>query len=691
MGVSGFTQRCRDVAAALEGEVFLWVALNTDGPHKPHDAFTYLDATHILRIANPARYEDPSAWMARVTPVLDQWVSVGIPPGALIVQHANEVDTTGVDLMSAWDIGVWSFWAHEYRDVLKARYPNLPLLAPPYTCVNTQYLTAEYVAPYEGVAVHCYWEKDNPGWRQGLDGGAAWEHALFGKPIWITEVGSNPQSAEEILAWAGEVNVPAVQGACIFIADGAASRWPQYDLTPEIAGAIRTGLVAQPQPDPPPAPPPHPTNSPLRFKGRSGSALAQMIVDGSNGGTSPFLDLVPDIIAVCAEWNLDEAAMIAWTTSENNNATNISDTLLAAHNGAGIKYVGQPRAHDGSQYRPPVLAPASEGSAPYCVFDSWADFFWTLARNIVTLLPDAYEAGDLNRIAWYYTTGRDDTSGGKHLKQRLYDQFSAYPNDGPTPSPQPAPTPNFTDLDNRMAEEAMRHVGETRMGPGEPLDDGNGSHSMANWCEAGAETVAAIVTGVRFRFPSAYVHYRSLLAGGHIDSDPDSAQPGEFDFWGPYGGDGHITIRGTDGLTYGTSVVPDVWIGRPVNYYGSYLGHAVSEAVLQVAADWQPKEDTDVIPNVTNAWDDGLLQAVWQSLKAPIYNPKTKKWGAAKTIVYNPQAGFFHEWVQRLRASQAIGVPCTQEVDWGDGRVTQTFTSGRMFEFNRNDGSLSVK
>src|SRR5262249_15195719 len=136
---------------------------------------------------------------------------------------------------------------------------------------------------------------------------------------------------------------------------------------------------------------------------------AAVHIGSAQGVDSPFLahDVYDAMIAATRDQGLAPYVLLAWLRSENRMATDISDRLLHAHNAAGIKYVGQGRATSGADAVPPVLAPASEGSAPYCVFATWGDFFWTLARNIKSILPAAFAAGDINRIAWYYTLGTD--------------------------------------------------------------------------------------------------------------------------------------------------------------------------------------------------------------------------------------------------------------------------------------------
>jgi hypothetical protein len=214
-----------------------------------------------------------------------------------------------------------------------------------------------------------------------------------------------------------------------------------YDVTVAKAAAVRAGnITPEPVPVPPSPPTPEPPMTTYGFSAVSEDQFTGMVNDGSlPGTTSPFLTQYSDITGAARQSNLDVRVLLAWTRSENHQATDISDSLLAAHNAAGIYYVGQSRATPGP------LGPAGEGSKPYCNFATWTDFWLTLADNIHYVINT--QGGDLNRGAWYYTLGNAGLAhadaGEVHPKARYYDEYVAnYPPDGSIqPHPPSCPRP----------------------------------------------------------------------------------------------------------------------------------------------------------------------------------------------------------------------------------------------------------
>jgi hypothetical protein len=251
--LSGATTRFHAVASALNAEVFLWMEQN-----RVRDALAYPNATHILRLPNPQPSEGYAAWADRVDGLARSWSTGGIPAGALLFQHANEVDIAGYDLPVPWDIDAWLDHHAGYLYALRNRFPDVACLAPPFTCINTPCMTTDYLRPYQGAATHSYWSEGNPGWRQGRDGGASWRCATeLGVPCYITELNSNPTSTNEILAWASEVDSDLVLGACLFLPDAAGTEFDMYNVTVAQAVEIRAGLHSSP-PVPDLTPPPQP-------------------------------------------------------------------------------------------------------------------------------------------------------------------------------------------------------------------------------------------------------------------------------------------------------------------------------------------------------------------------------------------------------------------------------------------------
>jgi hypothetical protein len=206
--------------------------------------------------------------------------------------------------------------------------------------------------------------------------------------------------------------------------------------------------------------------------------FADMVRDGSvQGMVSPFLAQYTTVTDAARQSNLDVRVLLAWTRSENRQATDISSDLLAAHNAAGIYYVGQSRATAGP------IGPANEGGKPYCSFATWTDFWLTLADNITYVLNVA--GGDLNRAAWYYTRGNPGLAladaGEQHPKATYYRQYlTAYPPEGDSTVANEVYGSDLIAYARTLIGQAFSTI-ET--------DPVNGVHPWAFWCESFAERV----------------------------------------------------------------------------------------------------------------------------------------------------------------------------------------------------------
>jgi murein DD-endopeptidase MepM/ murein hydrolase activator NlpD len=314
-------------------DVCLWLA----DTHAPSDALNYPNSTHILRLLNPQPGEKYATYANRVDHYchLREWYDAPIPRGALIWQIGNEPEQQGYDLPNPWTLIDWFSNHAGYLSEVKSRYPGIGFLATPLTAADTAKTTTAYIAPYEGVSCHAYWAKGNPGWRQKTNGGATWSvFALTGKPIYVTEVNSNPADADEILAWAGEVPSDLVKGACLYIAESDSD--PQYVVTPEMATAVRDGLVP-PQPDPdPPSPQPEPVTEYTRAYDPRGyrplDSRWYPFIAGHNLAEAHAIVAAYDASAKAI--NYDANAMIAQGAVET--AVFTSPRWHNAHNAAGI-------------------------------------------------------------------------------------------------------------------------------------------------------------------------------------------------------------------------------------------------------------------------------------------------------------------------------------------------------------------
>jgi hypothetical protein len=350
--------------------------------------------------------------------------------------------------------------------------------------------------------------------------------------------------------------------------------------------------------------------------------FAAMVRDGSlQGMISPFLAQYQAVTDAARQSNLDVRALLAWTRSENNQATNISDSLLAAHNAAGIYYVGQSRATPGP------LGPASEGSKPYCAFPTWTDFWLTLADNINYVLNVA--GGDLNRAAWYYTRGNPGLAladaGEQHPKATYYRQFlSAYPPEGASTVP-----------DGVYGEDLIAKF-ETQIGHAYSgdYDPRNGNHPWAYYCRAGVESTGrncglSVVARVSALDAQHAAADQGLL---NTTDPPEHGAVVQFDtrFYFPDGHTGYWNadkgqLLGT--LTDGNGVGYKAWGPQTFGYAGWYrLPGVVGERRVVVPA---PPIDSGnlVIPdNPYNTGTDpmhqlgvgGAFRRVWELLPTPL-------------------------------------------------------------------------
>jgi hypothetical protein len=107
---------------------------------------------------------------------------------------------------------------------------------------------------------------------------------------------------------------------------------------------------------------------------------ATIVAQSTGGKPSPFTDPeVRDALLAAAKGsNVDPRLMLDMTRYENNDATNISPSLLAVHNYGGITYDPNVKGELQGPARPP-----NEGGN-YAAFNSAEDFFKALAANLST-------------------------------------------------------------------------------------------------------------------------------------------------------------------------------------------------------------------------------------------------------------------------------------------------------------------
>jgi len=152
---------------------------------------------------------------------------------------------------------------------------------------------------------------------------------------------------------------------------------------------------------------------------------------------------------------------------------------------------------------------------------------------------------------------------------------------------------NTQNLQEKIVSIARQAIGETMMGPGYFLNDGNGTHPIPFWCEAAAETIVFMATGERIRFPSAEAHYQSLLRQGKIHTDI-VAPAGTYVFYHWDGDvDGHITVATGNDTTIGTVITPAQILELPTNHYTGYSGWAWPQEVIDAAKTMTPADPTN--------------------------------------------------------------------------------------------------
>jgi hypothetical protein len=654
----GATDTFYHVADALQASVFCWLE-----NHRPADAMRFTDAVHIVRLPNPQPQESAGGWWSRVAGIANMWMAAPLPADSLLIQPANEPEQQGYDLPTPWTIADWKSRHTDYLGYLLSAHPNARVLAPPFTCANTKALDANYVAPYFGVSTHCYFAKGNPGWRQGIDGGAAWLMATaYGKPVYITELGCNPQDAGEILAWLGEAHdQPLLESMCLFLPDAAGTEFDSYNVTIEMAAAIRAGTIPPPVPDPPPPPEPQPMN-PYAYDGDYAYRTFTRMVAGALSQKNPSVMSRENYLAVHAaakQKDISVATLLGWIVAEN-----VDPDLIAVNNLAGIYYVGQSRATPGP------LGPANEGGKPYCAFATLTDFWATLAVNIETIDPDAWNRGDLRSIARTYTGGAQG-----YAKVDIVDALrdaGAYPHG--TLEDAPAPSSGVTG--EQIAAEALTQLNHVRSGD---YDTRNGDHPWYLWCESFVErvhehcglTVAAAI--------SAADQGRAMEAAGRLHRNDPNAPRGAVHFWdeGFWADGGHTGISLGDGTFVGTVSPEGVGIRSGWQGRAGYMGWAFYPGVGEAIA---PVEEIDML--VETGFDPGILRRQWDG-------PKTKA-AIKKVGSIDPNRAIDDKWIAELKAGRPLGFAISnEEGDPASGRVVRFFANGRITFFTA-DGSVKV-
>lgn len=671
----GATQVFHTVATALAAEAVLWMW--SEGPQDTQPGWT-----NLVRLFTPTVREDATAYAQRVAPIIGKWYASGIPA---IFIPGNEVDLEG-----PWSQDDWEFFLPQYVDVLRRQWSGIVLACPAYSTTGMAMMSLKLVAPFDAICAHSYFPADVPSLIDNEAFGAAWKPALRvagGKPVWITEANSNPTNPAQIAAWLGSLD-SGIAGVTFFISDSGLGHpgFPEYVITVDQAGAIRAAHgspVATPLPRPRlplvnaalnrlVAPLPRVgmalinaainreadatidvSATPFAFDQVAEATYLAMVRDGSiRGRTSPFLThaMYATVMQVAHDRNISARLLLAWTRSENNQATNISDSLLGIHNYAGIKYVGQQHA-----YRSSVFPPPNEGGV-YAGFNTDDDFWYTLAVNIQSILPEDYAQGNLGRIASYYTIGDPDAGAGanKVTFWKEYSDRTTYP--GPGPSVLPDPDPNaFTGITGQtIADTAATYLGMTAF-----IDEGR-SVQASGQCQEFVEVINEQCGVPRNRRPSALEasqFYGPLNAG--------RAPAGAAVYF-----DGRVgSVFGHAGIACGDGTMISALATVRIDSYemwAGYIGWNYYPGVGEGASDMPLPRDAQI--------DDGEIELAWSAFDVPL----------------NPDAAIFLDWKEKVYGQGIpLGVPTKAEQAFDNGgRVLQPFSSGLVAQWTQQDGHV---
>jgi murein DD-endopeptidase MepM/ murein hydrolase activator NlpD len=652
----------------------LWVALvrkpdGTTAPNNVTDALARPSGTHVLRVPTPMPDEHPDDWMRHIVPILDLWVSAGIPPGALIVQPGNEPDTKGVDVPVPWHVDAWLADAHMYRDALKARYPRLPLLAPPLTSIHTPAITGDYLNGYEAAAIHCYFSVDNPGWRQGRDGGAAWRCATdLGVPVYVTEVNSNPTSSDEILAWAHEIDSDLVLGACWFLPDASGTEFDHYNVTPEQATAVRDGLpIPSPSPpDPNPPPPPGYTGQSAPMNGVTTAAVGwsakapREVIDAYNRN-APTIGYDPNLA-------LGQSALETgwWTSPAYHNRHNMAGVGITGDNVLGPTW---DTIEQGVQAHLALLnCYYGDGTDPWGQLTRFGFGGFTLGKtdlngmNGVWAVPGLTYGDDIAQVANAVTGG-------------------VVPEPGPQPTPAPQHYQIVTPVDCPVAQGSdggFSHGGNVpgfyaidygceRGTPCRAAADGTvGVIYTADWNPISARTGPSIWIDHDNGYSTFSCHMSRIdvATGGRVTQGQIIGLTGDPAIDGGYGSGAHLHFETWDTATHLRVKMEDL---EAAGIAGPYDSTPVEEA-------------QDML--VETGYDDGILRRQWDGLKTAT---QIKKVGG-----FDRARGIDQKWESEIKAGRPLGFAISnEEKDAASGRVVRFFSNGRITFFPA-DGSVKV-
>jgi murein DD-endopeptidase MepM/ murein hydrolase activator NlpD len=658
--VQGFTERAKQTALALQAGAFVWMP--AEGPQDALWVNANIGpALHVVRLDTPRPGEQADDYTSRVADRVHEWWSV--PNVAYCPGNEPTID-------AGWSLGAWLAAAHEYTLAMKVWFPGIRLTSVPLKVEETGSLTLDAVLNCDYCNVHSYIEA--PHWddieNEGL--GASWKTALrFGAPIIVSEFGCvGGQDAPTIIRWVQEMDAGGVVAAMLFILDGVGTQWAALDVSIEMAAAIRAGTIPPPVPDPPPPPEPSPMN-PYTYDGDYPYATFTRMVAGALSRKNPSVasrDNYRAVHAAAKQRNISVATLLGWIVAEN-----VDPDLIAVNNLAGIYYVGQSRATPG----PP--GPANEGSKPYCAFATLTDFWVTLAINIMTIDPDAWNRGDLRSIARTYTGGAQG-----YAKVDIVDALrdaARFPHGTVEQTPSPHRYQIVTPVDCPVAQGSDGDFSHGGVTPGFFAIDY--ACARGTPCRAAADgTVGVIYTtdwnpvsartgpSVWIDHDCGYSTFSCHLSRIDVASD-DRVTQGQI-----IGLTGDPAIDG--GFGSGAHLHWEIWdTARHVRVRMEDLEAA---GIAGPWSDESPEEQIDM--HVDGKFDDGRIKRLWDG-------PKTKT--AIKAVGgYSDQRGIDARWLAELQAGKPVGFAVSNEENIPTGGKIRYFSNGFICSYP--DGSTTV-
>jgi murein DD-endopeptidase MepM/ murein hydrolase activator NlpD len=669
MPPQGATERAFQTAFALKSTCVLWLAMDIHGPHQPHDAARYPNAVHFVRLPNPGLQEAAGAYADRVQPIIAAWRTV-VPDAYYVIGNEPEHE-------AGWPVDAWLTTLPLFAAVIRADFGGIKLAATPFLVDNAAAMTQRVAQQFDAICCHTYWGFEAPQFVTDPAWGRNYLPLLaYGPPVYVTEVNASPANLDpatnwhernrQVAQWIGQARDDGVAGCCLYLADGQ-GEWAGYDVGPEAALDILDQIPPLPTP-PPPSPEPSPMN-PYAYDGDYTYATFTAMVAGALSRKNPSVVSRENYLAVHAaakQRNISVATLLGWIVAEN-----VDPDLIAVNNLAGIYYVGQSRATPGP------LGPANEGGKPYCAFATLTDFWVTLAINIETIDPDAWNRGDLRSIARTYTGGAQG-----YAKVDIVDALrdgARFPHGTVEQTPSPHRYQIVTPVDCPVAQGSDGDFSHGGVTPGFFAIDY--ACARGTPCRAAADGTVGVIYTTDWNPVSA-------RTGPSVWIDHDcgystfSCHLSRIDV----ASDGRVTQGQTIGLTGDPAI--DGGFGSGAHLHWEIWDTARHVRVRMedleaagIAGPWDGgSQEEQIDMHVDGKFDDGRIKRLWDG-------PKTKT--AIRTVGgYSDQRGIDARWLAELQAGKPVGFAVSNEESIPTGGKIRYFSNGFICSYP--DGSTSV-